>query len=86
MHVHLQDSSLANERAYSAYMSGPKTFNAIDSDFIEGDHYVAPEIATDQISVKVESNSETESPRKRIQRPGTPVPNASSIGYIESKV
>ena len=79
-------SSLENERAYSAYMSGPKTYNAIDSDFIEGELYVAPEVATDAISVKVETISEADSPRRRIQRPGTPVPNASSIGHIESKV
>ena len=32
-------SSLKNE-AYSAYMSGPKTYNAIDSDFIAGEYYI----------------------------------------------
>ena len=79
-------SSLDNERAYSAYMSGPKTYNAIDSDFIEGDYYIAPEVATDEISVKVETMSDTDSPRRRIQRPGTPIPNSSSIGYSDCKV
>ena len=58
-------SSLENERAYSAYMSGPKTYNAIDSDFIEGELYVAPEVATDAISVKVETISEADSPRRK---------------------
>jgi len=78
-------SSLVGERAYSAYMSGPKTYNAIDEDYIEGDYYKPNPKAIDALSVNVEviSEKDTDSPRRRIVRPSTPVPNASNIGHSD---
>ena len=64
----VSNASLIKERAYSAYISGPKTYNTIDSDYIKGDLHITPEVSIDDVLVNVES--------KKIERSlSTPMPS-----------
>jgi len=79
------NSSLENERAYSAYMSGPKTYNSIDSDYAHGElHVSSVHLGASSVNVEVIDDGNEGSPRRRINRPGTPVPNSSNIGHTET--
>lgn len=83
-------SSLENERAYSAYMSGPKTYNAIDADWEDSELWEPRNVGENQIvspgqlAIDISTPPEDNSPRRR--RPGTPVPNSKNIGHVEELV
>ena len=83
-------SSLENERAYSAYMSGPKTYNAIDADWEDSELWEPRNagenqiVSPGQLAIDVSTPPEDNSPRRR--RAGTPVPNAKNIGHVEELV
>lgn len=55
-------ASLTKERAFSAYMTGPKTYNAIDEDWVESEYKVEHEpVAADSVEVNVVDDQEVKS-------------------------